>query len=297
MTATETAPQAPAVPALLQLEITGLCNLSCTHCYSESSPKGTHGDMTAGDWEDVITQAAALGVRKAQFIGGEPMLHPALPQLIRHALVARLQVGVFSNLVHVSEELWQVLRSPGVTLACSWYAAGPEEHARITGSRAAWSATRRNISRAVRLGIPVRAAVIAMEAGQDMTAAEAVVRSLGVTQVSTRPVQGLGRAASDGADCDPAQLCGRCGVSSAAVLPDGTLAPCPMARWLGAGSVRDTPLGELLGGGAWREALAVIPRSATACQPDGDADNCSPDDESICPVKGGAGMPLTVMTR
>ena len=68
------------------LEITGSCQLACVHCYAESGPTGTHGTMTGGDWRRVIDQAAALGVRLVQFIGGEPTMHPELPRLVDHAL-------------------------------------------------------------------------------------------------------------------------------------------------------------------------------------------------------------------
>ena len=67
------------------LEITGLCNLNCRHCYAESSPQGDHGSMTEADWICVIDQLDEMGVRDIQFIGGEPMSHPGLPRFIRHA--------------------------------------------------------------------------------------------------------------------------------------------------------------------------------------------------------------------
>ena len=52
------------------LEITGRCQLQCKHCYAGSGPAGTHGRMTTGDWRRVIDEAAELGVRWVQFIGG-----------------------------------------------------------------------------------------------------------------------------------------------------------------------------------------------------------------------------------
>lgn len=54
----------------LELEITGKCQLTCTHCLSESSPQATHGSMTPADWRAVITDAAELGIRTIQLIGG-----------------------------------------------------------------------------------------------------------------------------------------------------------------------------------------------------------------------------------
>jgi MoaA/NifB/PqqE/SkfB family radical SAM enzyme len=42
--------------------------------------------MTAIDWMRVIDEAAGMGCRSMQLIGGEPTLHPALPAPVRHAL-------------------------------------------------------------------------------------------------------------------------------------------------------------------------------------------------------------------
>lgn len=71
--------------SFLWREITGRCQLTCRHCYADSGPRGTHGSMTGEDWKRVIDEAARLGVGHVQFIGGEPTLHPALPDLVRHA--------------------------------------------------------------------------------------------------------------------------------------------------------------------------------------------------------------------
>ena len=47
--------------SFLWAEVTSTCQLSCVHCYAGSGPDGTHGVMTADDWETVLTDAAALG--------------------------------------------------------------------------------------------------------------------------------------------------------------------------------------------------------------------------------------------
>lgn len=68
---------APASPAAtstplrsLWAELTEKCQLSCLHCYAGSGPDGTHGTMTADQWETALTQAAELGARIVCFIGG-----------------------------------------------------------------------------------------------------------------------------------------------------------------------------------------------------------------------------------
>jgi uncharacterized radical SAM superfamily Fe-S cluster-containing enzyme len=119
---TEVADQQAAAPVtFLELEITGKCQLKCVHCYADSGPAGTHGTITARDWERLIDDAAAMGVRTVQFIGGEPTLYPELPRLVRHAVAAGLGVEVFSNLVRVTPAQWAVFALPGVSLATSYY--------------------------------------------------------------------------------------------------------------------------------------------------------------------------------
>ncbi|MGH3280452.1 MAG: radical SAM protein [Trebonia sp.] len=280
---TETATM-PNVPRFLELEITGVCNLSCTHCYADSGPRGGHGTMTAEDWEQVIDQAAALGVRTVQFIGGEPVIAPHFGRLVRYALAASLDVNVFSNLARrVTADLWELLASPGVSLSTSWYTADPADHARITGSKTAWAATRANIAGAVRHGIPVRAAIIdGITPGQDAVAAEAVLRAIGVTEIRVRPVQGAGRAASEGRENDPAELCGHCGTGRAAILPDGQLTPCVIGRWMHTGNVKEMPIADILAGQAWRDALASVPRMADPCPPASDGNDCPPASQPAC---------------
>jgi len=118
----------------LSLEITGRCQLRCVHGYADSGPWGTHGTMAVQDWRRLLEEAAAMGVGRVQLIGGEPTLHPGLPELVGHALGLGLGVEVYSNLARpLPERLWEVLGLPGVALATSYHAADPGEHDRVTG--------------------------------------------------------------------------------------------------------------------------------------------------------------------
>lgn len=172
-----------SIVSFLWLEITGRCQLSCSHCYADSGPIGTHGAMTTEDWRRVIDQAAALGVNMVQFIGGEPTLHPDLPVLIDHSLTAGVRVEVFSNLVHVPPSLWETFGRPGVGLACSYYSDRPRQHARITGTAGSHARTRANIVEAVRRSIPLRVGVVDVGDGQRVEQAITELRALGVSEV------------------------------------------------------------------------------------------------------------------
>jgi MoaA/NifB/PqqE/SkfB family radical SAM enzyme len=270
------------IPSFLELEITGFCQLKCVHCYAASGPDGGRGTMTTDNWEHLIDEAAAIGVKMVQFIGGEPTLDPDLARLIRRALGDGLKVYVYSNLVHVTPDLWGLFSQPGMFLGTSWYSADPAKHGQITGSQASHARTRANIEKAVRRGIAVRAAIVHVTRDQDTGHAAAELRSLGVTDIRIRPSRGVGRAAHDGSGHDVAELCGHCGLDRAAILPDGQLTPCAIGRWLECGNVRDTPLADLLTSPAWRHTLSAVPRPADvrACAPD----NCPPaSDGNDCP--------------
>lgn len=124
----------------LELEITGKCQLSCTHCLSESSPQATHGTMTPEDWRTVVIDAAALGIHTIQLIGGEPTVHPHWREFTVLALSLGRHVEIYSNLYTVHDSWWSLFSRDGVTLATSYYSDDPEEHDRITGKPEATSA-------------------------------------------------------------------------------------------------------------------------------------------------------------
>jgi MoaA/NifB/PqqE/SkfB family radical SAM enzyme len=226
----------------LWLEITGRCQLQCGHCYNSSGPDGTSGAMTTDDWRKVITDAAAAGVGMVQFIGGEPTLHPDLPGLIRYALDAGLRVEVYTNLVHVRPDVWEAFELPGVSLATSFYTDNRAQHQQITG-RDTLRQTTANIELAVLYDIPIRVGMVRILDDQRVEAAAALLERLGVTSISIDRERKLGRAGNGGTS----ELCGHCGDGTAAVLPDGSIAPCPMSRATTVGSVLTGRLVETLG--------------------------------------------------
>ena len=128
----------------LWAELTGRCQLACVHCYAESGPDKGHGRMTATDWMRVIDEANTLGASPVQFIGGEPTMHPHFAEILRHAVRTGIGVEVYSNLVHISDEVWKLLRSPTVSLAFSYYSDLPEQHNAVT-ARPSHAATRRHV--------------------------------------------------------------------------------------------------------------------------------------------------------
>jgi len=228
--------------------------------------------MTRGEWIDTLDQALAYGIRDVQFVGGEPTLHPDFPALVDHALTIGLRVEVFSNLVHVSDECWEVFRREGLSLATSYYSDRAHEHDAVTRRRS-HHRTRANIATARRLDIPVRVGVIVTDDHHDTDAARRDLASLGVAGIRVDHVRPFGRGARGRAP-DAANLCGRCGDGRAAVGPTGEVSPCVFSTWMGVGNVRNTSLASILGGPAMQVANASI-RARSGGDDDGD-DECTP---------------------
>lgn len=264
------------------LEITGKCQLECVHCYAESGPTGDHGAMGPDDWARVIEQVAGLGACTVQFIGGEPALHPALPALIEHALTVGLTVEVFSNLVHISGELWTVLGRPRVSLATSYYSDDPQQHAAIT-RRPTYARTKANVAEALRRSIPLRVGVIDVLPGQRADRAQSELRAMGVRKIDRDSLRHVGRGIRGSVHDRLAQLCGRCGEGSIAVAADGSVWPCVFSRWLPVGNVRDEPLAEIWAGTAMNEAAGVLRAHFAARPPVGRCDpQCGPNCGPAC---------------
>ncbi|GHI06046.1 radical SAM protein [Streptomyces cellostaticus] len=277
--------EAPAVgaagtPGFLWLDLTRQCQLKCGHCHNGSGPDGAHGTMTAAGWKSVLDQAAALGIPSVQFTGGEVTLYADAPELVEYALKQGLKVEVYSNLVHVTDEWWALLRRDGVSLATSYYAEDAGKHNEVT-ARPSHGRTRSNIAKAVKARIPIRASVIVFDSSETGDETKGELQALGVRDIRVDHVRPFGRAANGQEPCTDS-LCGRCGDGRASIGPDGSVSPCVFSTWMGVGNVQDAPLGAILGGPDMAQANAIIRQgrdlsASRSCGPDSP---CGPDNES-----------------
>jgi hypothetical protein len=77
-----------------------LCNLSCVHCYMESSPRNDRlAYISAAEVRGFLDEAAALdlGLREVGFTGGEPFMNGALPAMLDDVLSRSLRALVLTN--------------------------------------------------------------------------------------------------------------------------------------------------------------------------------------------------------
>lgn len=272
---------------MLELELTHACQLACAHCLTTSHPGAGHGSMTLEDWLRAVGQAQSAGFDTVQLIGGEPTASPHWVRVLNHALSLGLGVQVYSNLYAVHERAWVEFQRPGVRLATSYYSDDSAEHDAVTGKPGSHARTRGNIVKALELGIDLKVGIIQLAEGQRVEQAAAELRSLGLRAdaIGIDRARAVGRTnPNPGTDAPVSELCGQCGIGKAAILPDGTVAPCVLGRALKAGNMRDgAALADILAGPRWNELMAQVPRpqGAASCVPD-DSNDCQPARTEAC---------------
>ncbi len=225
----------------LWMEITKKCNLSCIHCYADSCPsKILDEGITLEKWLEALQQAADLGCRKVQFTGGEPTLHPNLAELIESAReLGFTTVEVFTNGTLFTETLKNCFLRHRTNLAFSIYSAQPNIHDAVTQARGSFSETMTSIQWAVRLGLPVRVAIVQMEANEgcvDQT--RQMLEKTGVTSISSGRMRGIGRGLGRGkAAAQLDELCGRCWQGKLCLTSNGEIFPCVFSRFYPIGNL------------------------------------------------------------
>jgi MoaA/NifB/PqqE/SkfB family radical SAM enzyme len=98
------APNGPIAEAIAEGRLPGRvwlysnyhCNLACSYCLTESSPRSDRRELTAELMVEVARQAAGLGFTGTGVTGGEPFLLPWLPDAVL-AMVEHLPVVVLTN--------------------------------------------------------------------------------------------------------------------------------------------------------------------------------------------------------
>lgn len=230
--------------SFLWLEITAKCNLLCSHCYAESGPElELYGNMTYGDWTCVIDEAAELGCRSVQFIGGEPTMHPRLDDLVDHANHRGFEfIEVYTNATRLGKELLGCFQRSGVHVATSFYSEDPVVHEQVTRGEGSWERTVRGIETVLAAGLPIRVGVIETErnAGHGPRAIE-FLKALGVRNVRIDGERGVGRGKRDhvvGEGERYEELCGQCWKGRLCVTSRGEVFPCVFSRATRLGDVK-----------------------------------------------------------
>ncbi|MEV0233447.1 pyrroloquinoline quinone biosynthesis protein PqqE [Nonomuraea sp. NPDC050786] len=82
-------------PWAMLAELTHACPLRCPYCSNPTELAARSGELSTGEWQRIIEEAAALGVVHAHLSGGEPLLRRDLARIVATAD----REGVYTQLV------------------------------------------------------------------------------------------------------------------------------------------------------------------------------------------------------
>lgn len=138
-----------------QMEVTSRCNERCVHCYIPHENKLHDIDLDlALSTIDQVAQAGAIGIT---FSGGEASIYQPLPHLIHHARSRDLSVHILSNLMDISDELYETMVNARLNLVqVSVYSLRPEEHDAITMVPGSLKKTLRNVEKLLSADVPLQ---------------------------------------------------------------------------------------------------------------------------------------------
>ncbi len=132
-------PEPPAAPRLEQLyvNLTDGCNQACRHCWIDPPPPGRQAGVHMLDLallRGVLGEALPLGLRAVKLSGGEPLLHPALGQVLDLLEERGLALNLETNGLRVDRALARRLAAmPRRFISVSLDAVDPALNDRIRG--------------------------------------------------------------------------------------------------------------------------------------------------------------------
>jgi radical SAM protein with 4Fe4S-binding SPASM domain len=98
----------------VEIELTTACVCRCVTCGSNCG-RAAEQELTAKELTDVIDGVHALGCKQLTLLGGEPLCHPELLALVRHARSHKLLVEIVTSGVGLDESYVERLKAAGVT--------------------------------------------------------------------------------------------------------------------------------------------------------------------------------------
>lgn len=148
----------------LRLSVIDRCNLRCTYCM----PKEVYGQdfafmptgwlLSFDDIERVVTAFLELGVEKIRLTGGEPLLRPKLPELVRRlrALSSTLDIAMTTNGTRLATHA-EALAAAGLNrLNISMDALDADVSEAMAGRRLDVERIEAGIRRTQSIGMPVK---------------------------------------------------------------------------------------------------------------------------------------------
>jgi MoaA/NifB/PqqE/SkfB family radical SAM enzyme len=179
------------------------CNLWCTYCVAESSPKAPRRGLSVDDVRRLVDDAVSLGFNRVFFTGGEPFVLDAIYDMLAYSC-ERIHTTVLTNGMLLRGrrlERLKAIANPNLSVQVSLDGASAEAHDAYRGD-GTWAKTVDGIRRVQASGFRVCISTTETPANSaEIDALEAFVRGLGIAEEDhfVRPLARRGFS-SDGID-------------------------------------------------------------------------------------------------
>lgn len=132
------------------------CQCNCEHCYARPMTNTTEAPMTFDEMRSAIDQCLALGAITINFVGGEPMCHPRIVDLVASIPRHRGVPVMTTNGIGLTEANVRRLAEAGLSyVAISIDYDDAERHDRFRGRKGVYEAAMAGVTRARQAGLGV----------------------------------------------------------------------------------------------------------------------------------------------
>ena len=145
------------------IEITQNCNLICRHCYEGSTRCEKKPEMSVDNFKRVINELETMGVDSIQLVGGEPLMHSQIEQLIGYVVGKFSYIEIYTNGILLTERLLDIIEKNKITIALSMYSEDDKIHDYVTRTPGSLNLTKKHIQQALDKGISIRVASVEMK--------------------------------------------------------------------------------------------------------------------------------------
>jgi len=109
-----------ARPRKLTMAITARCNLRCVGCrYERDFMLGQQLSLSMA--QNALSDAKLVGIETVRLYGGEPLLHPHLPDMVRHATSLGLSTYVTTNGILLRQKIDSLYRAGLRSITIGFY--------------------------------------------------------------------------------------------------------------------------------------------------------------------------------
>lgn len=124
-------------PVSIDFLITNRCNLSCPHCYRNSTAKDSLNPLNLERIYRLLDEMEQLNVFQLKITGGEPFLCKDLFNIVEYGVTKSISIAILSNATIPLNEAWlNLLAHKNITLNISLDGATPDTHDVIRGKGA-----------------------------------------------------------------------------------------------------------------------------------------------------------------